>query len=221
MVVQHRTCANPKCNIGFTVPKPSDKKKYHNQSCATSHSNSKRGPMSQDQKDKLSKANTGKIVCSTPKSYIGILSRFKRLVVGPYTPVRLNKCKQTGVKFYHRNYRKYCNQVIYSNRIAYAQECKFSFALHLYPNLDGLHLLKENGMYHPTKNSKGVSRDHLFSISDGWSGKVDFEILKHPANCRIVLHTTNQVKHAKSNITLEQLLAKIYVWTFRQELHLH
>jgi hypothetical protein len=62
----------------------------------------------------------------------------------------------------------------------------------------------------------GVSRDHLYSILDGYTNKIDPKLLSHPANCRIMVHNGpngNNSKNSKSSITLEELKIRINIWT--------
>ncbi|AQW89010.1 hypothetical protein FDH34_gp435 [Serratia phage BF] len=90
--------------------------------------------------------------------------------------------------------------------------CNFTHDLRNYPNEYDLILLEEHGMFHPKKNPKGVSRDHMYSVHDGYHNKVDPSILKHPANCSIMLQTNNTIKHSTSSITYEELLERIRIW---------
>ena len=81
-------------------------------------------------------------------------------------------------------------------------------------------LIKEFGWYtcpgkkrkHQPKNISGVSRDHIISVSYGFANNIDPTVLSHPANCKIMIHSDNKIKHNKCDITLDQLLIKIKVW---------
>ena len=55
----------------------------------------------------------------------------------------------------------------------------------------------------------GCSRDHLYSVSDGYKNKIDPKIISHPANCEIIPHRKNQNKHKTSSITLDELKERI------------
>lgn len=90
--------------------------------------------------------------------------------------------------------------------------CSFSFDIRKYPNELDLELLSEHGMFHPKRNPQGVSRDHMYSVYDGHINKVDPEIIKHPANCQLMLQSDNTRKHGLSSITLEQLFERIRKW---------
>lgn len=116
--------------------------------------------------------------------------------------------------------RLYCdgcqpNVALYRNR------CNFRFNVYDYPDRFDLSLIAKHGWYSPTgkhgknrakMNLTGVSRDHLFTISDGFRLKVDPMIMSHPANCRLMLHTENNVKNGKSSITLSELLDRVNGW---------
>ena len=58
----------------------------------------------------------------------------------------------------------------------------------------------------------GVSRDHIYSVNEGFKNKVDPKIISHPANCRLMVHSENISKNKKSDITIEELLIKIDNW---------
>ena len=48
-----------------------------------------------------------------------------------------------------------------------------------------------------------------FSVRDGFANSISPDIIKHPANCRLVRHRENQIKNFKSHISIKQLLEKI------------
>ena len=77
-------------------------------------------------------------------------------------------------------------------------------------DLEQISLLNELKVFHPTKNSKGCVRDHLITKVDGFNMGVPPEILRHPANCRIITHSQNASKGSKSTISLDILFEKIY-----------
>jgi hypothetical protein len=55
-------------------------------------------------------------------------------------------------------------------------------------------------------NLGGVSRDHMFSVREGFEMGIDTKIISHPANCRLMVHTENISKNKKSILTIEELL---------------
>ena len=95
----------------------------------------------------------------------------------------------------------------------YKDKCKFRFNVFDYPEHFDLSLIEKHGWYKPTNrgnNLKGVSRDHRFSINDGFLFNVDPEKISHPANCNLVLHIDNQRKNKHSDLTLKELEQFIY-----------
>lgn len=44
---------------------------------------------------------------------------------------------------------------------------------------------------------------------DGFRNNIDPKIIKHPANCRLILQSENFNKKDESHLTIEQLLEKI------------
>lgn len=67
-------------------------------------------------------------------------------------------------------------------------------------------------MYSPTNkgnNLNGVSRDHMLSVAEAFKLGMDPAVVKHPANCRLILHRKNQQKRSNSIITKNELLERI------------
>jgi hypothetical protein len=137
----------------------------------------------------------------------------------PYTPV--SPCRGCGNYFSREtNYRKvYCDTCPISIS-TYRARSAFCFNIYDYPNKFPLHLIEQHGWYSPTGRMKrnralnlsGVSRDHMFSILDGFRRNIEPEILAHPANCCLMLHSENNSKKFRSSITFEELLKKIKEW---------
>lgn len=80
---------------------------------------------------------------------------------------------------------------------------------------EGNDLLEEFGVFNAYSNKTGVVRDHIFGRRAGFKFKLFPEILRHPANCRILLHAENARKGQKtsdivdSDITIEELFQRI------------
>lgn len=94
----------------------------------------------------------------------------------------------------------------------YRKDCSFKFSLNDFPKEFDFELIKKHGWYSPSNkknNLNGVSRDHIFSVRDGFERKVSPSIMSHPANCRLMIHSENIQKNKKSDITLEELLDRI------------
>ena len=99
----------------------------------------------------------------------------------------------------------------------YTYSCQFRFGISSYPEWfsDASSLIGEYGWYstpgsrNGETNLNGISRDHLFSITDGWLNGVPPKLIRHPANCKLLPHKENQSKNKKSKITLEELYQRI------------
>jgi hypothetical protein len=97
----------------------------------------------------------------------------------------------------------------------YRPECEFKFNIFDYPMEFDLDIIKKLGYYSPINkknNPTGISRDHMFSVKDGYTKNISPEIIKHPANCLLILNRDNQSKGPKSSITIEELMDKIKRW---------
>jgi len=99
--------------------------------------------------------------------------------------------------------------------ILYRQRCNFDFNIKDYPNKFELMLVEQYGWYSPSNkgnNLNGVSKDHMVSVRTGFELGIDPEIIKHPANCKLMLHRQNQSKREKNSITINELLERIKHW---------
>lgn len=99
--------------------------------------------------------------------------------------------------------------------IEYRNKCKFNFGLSTFPNEFDFSLIKKYGWYSPSNkknNLQGVSRDHMYSVKEGFLNNINPEYLKHPANCQLLQHSHNISKNYRSVIHLEELLERIEIW---------
>ena len=97
----------------------------------------------------------------------------------------------------------------------YRNCCAFKFGIKSFPDEFDFELIKEHGWYSPSNkgnNLGGVSRDHMYSVKDGFENNVPPELLAHPANCRLVIHNENVSKNRNSCITLDELKERIALW---------
>ena len=94
--------------------------------------------------------------------------------------------------------------------------CQFKFSLNEYPDKFDFDLVKKYGWYSAKNrgnNLNGVSRDHMFSIKEGFLQNIDPKIISHPANCQLLRHEDNfHKKGCKCSITLEELQKRINDW---------
>lgn len=97
----------------------------------------------------------------------------------------------------------------------YRNSCGFGFNMADFNDEFDFELIRKHGWYKPTNrgnNLGGVSRDHMYSVKDGYTNKVHPDIMAHPANCRLMIHSDNISKNYRSSITLVQLLERIAWW---------
>ena len=91
----------------------------------------------------------------------------------------------------------------------YQLNSKFTFNIYKYPDRFDLTLIEKFGWYHPIKNPNGISRDHVYSIKQGFINNIPVEIIKHPANCNLIFHKINNQKNDNCGITIQGLQEKI------------
>lgn len=118
--------------------------------------------------------------------------------------------------------RKYCNDCLKKQRQKgmtefrrYQRTCSFDFNIGNFPNEFDFDLIRKYGWYSASNrgnNIEGVSRDHCVSIRYGFDNNISPEIIKHPANCKLLIHRENSSKHIKCSMNLEELYDKIKNW---------
>lgn len=72
-------------------------------------------------------------------------------------------------------------------------------------------MLTTHGVFNAKTNSCGCVRDHMYGRRQGFAANIPPILLRHPANCQILLHADN-IKKAKGSdytISLQELLVKI------------
>ena len=99
----------------------------------------------------------------------------------------------------------------------YFKECDWIDKMFdIVPN--GLKLLSEHGVFHASKNSKGVVRDHIIGRAYGFKHKIYPEIMRHPSNCSIILHSENVSKgqrgkgRSDTGMPIEELFDRILAY---------
>jgi hypothetical protein len=134
-----------------------------------------------------------------------------------------NECKICGSKILKSVRRIYCSDDCRkkSRRLnideynQYKQDCKFTFNLSDFPDEFEFSLIEKYGWYKPVNrgnNLGGVSRDHIYSVNEGFKNKINPNIISHPANCKLMVHNNNISKNKKSDIMIDELLKKIEDW---------
>lgn len=113
-------------------------------------------------------------------------------------------CSVDCYKLYHTTKRgKYNNYVI---------ECRFKFNVWDYPEWFNVDLIKQHGIYKASNrgnNLAGISRDHMYSVSQGFANDISPQLISHPANCELMIHKINNKKNTKSSLSLQQLKERI------------
>lgn len=95
----------------------------------------------------------------------------------------------------------------------YQNRCRFRFLIERYiDKIPNSELIKAEEPFNPFKNRHGWTRDHMYSVYDGYINKIDSSLIKHPANCQILLCGHNSRKGKNSSISLEELYERIKHW---------
>lgn len=207
----------PKCGVGFDNYSKWGPKKFCSRKCANSREQTDKAnrqrsikltgrKLSQAHKDKLSGENNGK-------------RKGKNL-----PPVRVIKtCLFCKKEYSAKSTQKYCSvecRRLYERKSKESQkqyilDCRFNFNVYDYPEYFDLGLVEKYGWYKAANrgnNLTGVSRDHMYSISQGFINNVDPAIISHPANCQLMLQNDNSSKKTKCDITLDELIERITKW---------
>lgn len=99
--------------------------------------------------------------------------------------------------------------------VRYRQLCEFKFNLKDYPDEFDFSLIEKYGWYKAKNrgdNPGGISRDHMYSIKDGFINNIPPEIMSHPTNCKLMRQYKNNIKNSKSSITIKELYKRIEDW---------
>ena len=218
------TCA--KCGKQFTIlerEKDRKEKYYCSRSCANSHT------VSDEHRKRVSESIKNLPCVLKPCKKCGKEVLVKKCV----NNVICSECKEKAItekneikrneKGYVISGRKltaeqkmlYCQQDTNESKHYYRIQCKFHFNLSDFPDEFDFSLIEKYGWYKAKNhgnNLNGVSRDHMYSIMEGYRNHVDPKIISHPANCRLVQHNDNVSKLDASVISLEDLLKRIEEW---------
>lgn len=97
----------------------------------------------------------------------------------------------------------------------YRSQCAFQINVFNYPEEFDLDLIAKHGMYsakNKEDNPNGITRDHMISVKYGFDNHIPPEIVRHPANCRLITHMENMKKNRRCILTIEQLSERIKSW---------
>lgn len=95
---------------------------------------------------------------------------------------------------------------------------KFKFNLKDFTAEFDFGLIEKYGWYSAKNNGNneyGVSRDHMFSIKEGFRRLINPLLLAHPANCELIVNKNNQSKCDKCSINIDELLERIEIFENR------
>jgi hypothetical protein len=185
-------CVN--CGIEFEAY-TNNTSKFCSNSCSATHTN-KNKKLTQKTKEKIKKS---------------LLVFFKD---NQKKEKPLKKCKNCN-NIINEKFKYICVSCKIEYYQFYRMECKFDFNVYDYPERFDLDLIKKHGWYSASNrgnNLNGVSKDHMFSVKDGFKLKISPHIIKHPANCKLMIHTENNIKKTNSTLTLGELLDRIKNW---------
>lgn len=210
-------------NLCLNCGKETTNPKFCSKSCAACYNN-KRRTRTNESKQKISELMKNKPFIKNqfgsfiPKKYS--LKDKESIIAGPYTKVFMCTCKYSAQKFYSTT-PKQVHPDLASSKKEYTYSCQFRFGISKYPKwFSGAAQLIETYGWYSTPGSRkgitnvsGISRDHLYSITDGWKNNIPPNIIRHPANCELIPHKENQSKHKKSKISIEELMHRIKEFT--------
>lgn len=186
--------------------------KFCSSSCAATYNNKKRGSRSQETKERISN------------------SQKQHLISQGKIPnkIKIIKCECCGNEFETKktNQRFCCRKCAVTHRVnesnktrglflIYKSQTTFKFAINQYPEEFDTKLINEYGWYSASNkgnNLSGVSRDHMFSVNEGFRLKVDPYYISHPANCELMLQNNNSSKYSDCSITLDDLIKRVEEW---------
>lgn len=141
----------------------------------------------------------------------------------PYSKIEFRLCTHTNQYYSNRNLDgtiRIGSPYVKTLKEKYYSAARFKFNVYHYPNEFDITLIEQHGWYTcpglkrkgQPKNTSGVSRDHIISVSYGFANNIDPKIISHPANCRIMIHSDNKIKHNRCDLTVDQLLKRIETW---------
>ena len=192
--------------------------KFCNSSCAASYNNSNRSADSRAKQAETLKLRFPKKVKipKIPKIRMSTITIKQPKKIIP----KIKHCASCNA-ILDDNHKKYCPSC-YGNIRHYRSLAKFAFNVFDYPDEFNLELVNTHGWFSPNGykrrnkdvNLNGVSRDHMFTVADGFRLGIDPRILAHPANCKVMLHNGPGGNNAKkySSLTLPDLIKRISDW---------
>lgn len=87
----------------------------------------------------------------------------------------------------------------------YRKECQFILNAKSISYITGYDRLLKFGWYHPIHNPHGLTKDHKYSVNEGYKNRIDPCLLRHPANCEFLTLRENSSKNDKCSVDLDTL----------------
>lgn len=207
--LEDKNCLN--CNKILKRMSDFKVRKFCNHSCAATYSNT--GIIkSLDTKLKISKSCTGKRHSEETKIKLRGENNVRWKGGNKNKVLGKGKCGGCGLYNVGIKYKSICEDCRLKYYKFYRPSCEFIFDISNYKDYFDLELVKKHGWYSPKNkgnNLNGVSKDHLYSVKDGFKNYISPLIIKHPANCELIIHKNNQIKNSKSKISIEELIKRI------------
>jgi hypothetical protein len=194
ITIKQYSCKN--CNTLF-IGYIREEREFCTQSCSNSFSNKNR-KLSKDTKKKISKTLSN-----------------KNIKLSEDTKKNFRKCRFCDLLKVNKKYKTICEDCRMEYYKFYRPSCEFTFNLNEEKDRFDMKLVKEYGWYSPSNkgnNLNGVSKDHMYSVREGFINKVDPKMIKHPANCRLLIHVDNNRKNFNSTISFDELIDRINNW---------
>lgn len=215
-------CICKECKIEFKGFKK-ENRKFCSSSCSAKYNNKNKEPYSKEKRELINAKVRAKLLGK--KKSVEVIEKISGEKNGRYdhnkvrivknVPSRkINTCRNCSEKI-EQKYKIICNKCRLSYYKFYRPSCEFKFNLSEYPNRFDFSLIEKYGWYKAKNrgnNLNGVSRDHMYSVKEGFINNVDPSIISHPANCKLLVHSDNNKKKTTSSITLEELLDRIEKW---------
>lgn len=146
-----------------------------------------------------------------------IRNKLKKINENKISIKKIKKCKCCGIENPIKQ-KIICNDCREKYYKFYRPTAEFSFNINNFKNDFDFTLIEKYGWYSPSNkgnNLNGVSKDHMYSVKDGFINNIKSEIIRHPANCKLMVHTENNKKNVTSSITLDELLIRISEWDMK------
>jgi len=175
-----------------------EERQFCSKSCSVSFSNKNR-KLSQETKKKISKKLSNKNI--------------KQKLINNKKIVR--NCRFCNLPKINKKHKIICEDCRMEYYKFYRPSCEFIFNINKLKYKFDMNLVEKYGWYSPLNkrnNLNGISKDHMYSVRDGFINKIDPKIIKHPANCKLLIHTDNNRKNFNSTISFDELIDRIENW---------